>query len=96
MKVKFNSASQRELADAVTYYESQQVGLGLRFLVEVDGAVDRIRENPDTWARISSRLRRCLVHRFPFGLYYHTTGDEIQIVAVADLRRDPNRWEDLI
>ena len=95
MKVRFTSAAQRELAAATSYYQDQQDQLGVRFIDEVESAVDRIKRYPETWARISPRLRRCLVHRFPFALYYDFMHDEIQIVAVADLRRDPQRWEDL-
>ena len=33
---------------------------------------------------------------FSFALFYNLRTDEIQIVAVADLRRDPERWEHLL
>ena len=38
-----------------------------------------------------------LAHRFPFGIYYRESESETQVVAVLDLRRDPN-WirEELI
>jgi hypothetical protein len=35
-------------------------------------------------------LYRMLAHRFPFGIYYRETETETQVVAVLDLRRDPN------
>jgi hypothetical protein len=31
-----------------------------------------------------------LANRFPFGIYYHEEGNVTQVVAVLDLRRDPN------
>jgi len=33
---------------------------------------------------------RMLAHRFPFGIYYRETENETQVIAVLDLRRDPN------
>jgi hypothetical protein len=33
---------------------------------------------------------RMLAERFPFGIYYRETKTETQVVAVLDLRRDPN------
>jgi len=42
---------------------------------------------------MSRRTRRCRLHRFPFGLFYQVRSDEILIVSVMDLRRDPKRWE---
>lgn len=96
MNVRFASAAYRELVEAAEYYEGQQSGLADQFLSEVEEAVARITRHPDTWARVSPRIRRCLVHRFPFALLYHIAGEDIQIVAVADLRRDPARWERLL
>lgn len=96
MKVRFTSAACRELAEAAEFYETQQSGLGDRFLTEIEEAMTRIRKHPDLWAHVSPSVRRCLVHRFPFALFYHVTANEIQILAVADLRRDPSRWEHLL
>jgi hypothetical protein len=31
-----------------------------------------------------------LAHRFPFGIYYRETAKETQVIAVLDLRKDPN------
>lgn len=33
---------------------------------------------------------RMLAHRFPFGIYYRETPTETQVLAVLDLRREPN------
>ena len=95
MNVRFASAAYRELTEAAEYYERQQPGLADRFLSEVEEAVGRIKRHPDMWARVSPRIRRCLIHRFPFALFYHATAEVIQILAVADLRRDPTQWEHL-
>ena len=35
-------------------------------------------------------FHRMLAHRFPFGIYYRETAEETQVVAVLDLRSDPN------
>ncbi len=96
MNIRFTSAARRELAEAVEYYERTQSGLGNRFLRAVEACAERIERYPHMWAKVSPRLRRCLVHRFPFALFYRSGDDEILIVAVADLRRDPTRWEDLL
>ena len=35
-------------------------------------------------------FHRMLASRFPFGIYYREHGDEAQVFAVLDLRRNPN------
>jgi hypothetical protein len=93
VKVRFASTAERELKEALEFYESAQEGLGTDFLVEVEAATRLIESHPLAWTPMSRRTRRCRTHRFPFGLFYQVRPDEILIVSVMDLRRDPKRWE---
>jgi hypothetical protein len=34
---------------------------------------------------------RMLSERFPFGIYYREVDDAIEVLAILDLRRDPDR-----
>lgn len=93
---RFTSAACRELSQAISYYEQRENGLGATFLDEVEDTIHRILRHPTAWHLLSARTRRCRTHRFPFGLIYQITTDEILIVAVMDLRSDPARWKDLL
>lgn len=96
MTYRFTSAALSELRDALLDYESKERGLGGRFLSEVDGAIARILMAPEAWGRLSARTRRCLVHRFPFGVLYQIRGVEILVVSVMDLRQDPSCWKECL
>ena len=83
MTYRFLSPAQRDLAEAVEYYERASPGLGLEFLDEVERTVSRILLNPEAWTRVGERHRRCRARRFLYGfaLYggagrgYHHRGD---------------------
>jgi toxin ParE2 len=94
VNVRFIAAAEFELKKVIEYYEAAESGLGARFLKEVDAATDRIVRHPLAWAPISSRTRRCRVNHFPHGLFYQIRPDEILIVTVVDLRRNPERWDE--
>ena len=96
MNVRFTSAAERELKEAMEFYEAAENGLGSRFLDEVEAAVARIITHPSAWVAISPRTRRCRTSRFPYGLFYQIRTAEILIVSVMDLRRDPRKWEDFL
>ena len=78
------------------HYEEEENGLGAIFLDEVDATVARILTNPQAWHPLSPRTRRCRTHRFPFGLIYQVRRNEILVVSVMDLRRDPTSWRHLL
>ena len=96
MKYRFASSALVELRQAVLFYEEKEKGLGRSFLDEIDSTVARILANPNAWHPLSRRTRRCRTHRFTFGLIYQIRLDEILIVSVMDLRRDPSSWKSLL
>lgn len=93
MKVRFVSTAEAELKEAIEFYESEREGLGAEFLAEVEVTTRLIESYPLAWTSLSPRTRRCRTHRFPFALLYQVRRDEILVVSVMDLRRDPKRWE---
>jgi len=94
MKVRFLALAQKELDDAVDWYNGQATELGLEFLDEVDRAVRRTVSFPMSCPEIESGVRRCLLARFPYGLIYGVDGNTIVILAVAHLHRNPRYWVD--
>ncbi len=96
MNCRFTSTALVELREAAVYYDEAENGLGQQFLDEVESAMSRILAAPEAWRKLSKRTRRCRTHRFPFGLIYQIKPDEILVLSVMDLRRDPKRWSDYL
>ena len=96
MKIRFLEIAQIELDEAIEYYNYESLGLGDEFLTEVLIALDRISNYPEAWHPCSKWTRRCQTRRFPYGLIYQVRKEEILIIAVANLHRKPNYWEDRI
>lgn len=72
------------------YYELQSDGLGYDFLDEYEKTLSRIWRFPEAWTLVTSYLRRCLMRRFPYAVFYTIMEEEIVISAVAELRMDPD------
>lgn len=94
MKAILSEAARQELTDAVAYYDTQDRGLGERFLDEFLAAVGRVEELPEAWQHLGDNIRRCRLGRFPYGLIYRVAGDTALIIAVAHLHREPNYWRE--
>ena len=96
MNVRFLTLAQREVDDAVAWYDGQAAGLGQEFLDELDRAVRRAVAFPMSCPEIDPGIRRCLLARFPYGLIYGVDGETIVVIAVAHLHREPRYWVDRI
>ena len=78
--------------EAAAFYEARVPGLGDIFLDDIDRAIETVRERPRIGSPIGRRLRKLLLHRFPFSLIYADREDEVLIVAVAHQRKRPGYW----
>lgn len=94
MKVRFLTLAQKELDDAVLWYNQQADGLGREFLDELDRTVRRTITFPLSCPEIEPGIRRGLVARFPYGIIYGIDDDTIVVIAVAHLHRRPRYWID--
>ena len=96
MKYWFHPAARTELLESVRYYDSQQSGLGRRFLEAVTDAIHRIQAHPRMYHLVSGAWRQCRVPRFPFGIIYRPKDRRIEIIAVMHLHRKPEYWRDRV
>jgi plasmid stabilization system protein ParE len=93
MIYRFLPQAERDLSDALDYYEMCQPGLGTEFLIEIRKAVARILDYPDGWTSVSDNARRCLTNRFPYEIIYAIEDNGILILAVANQHRLPGFWK---
>lgn len=85
--------AERELRKSAAWYSRELAGLGSDFLLEFEKAIQRVRENPFSYAaEDDSETRNCPLRRFPFAIVYLNEPTYIWVVAVADLRRRPQYW----
>jgi plasmid stabilization system protein ParE len=82
-----------ELNEAFTWYEGRTAGLGSEFLRAVRAAFALIRRNPEQFTRVRGDVRRALVRRFPYAVYYVADPDQIAVFAVVHTRQHPRRWQ---
>ena len=93
MNFRILSCAEQELVEAVDYYNAQCPGLGFEFAAEVKKTFVRINDFPKTWPLISKRAHRCILNRFPYGVLYQIRENEILVIAIMHMKRDPAIWQ---
>jgi plasmid stabilization system protein ParE len=93
MIIRFTPEADADLAEARQWYAHQRENLDIEFMARIDDALSRIVRNPNLYPIVHRTLRRAVVRRFPFAVFYEAAVDEIQVIAVFHSRRDPERWK---
>jgi toxin ParE1/3/4 len=82
-----------DVVAAYQWYESERAGLGMEFLDQLSAAYDRIAEDPLRYQDLESGIRRVLLRRFPYAVYFAIESDLVVILAVLHVSRDPAEWQ---
>jgi plasmid stabilization system protein ParE len=82
-----------DLETAVAWYDARQLGLGAEFLRAVRAGMAAASTDPGQFAALSRGIRRVLLRRFPYGLYFVVEDDRVVILAVVHHRQHPRRWQ---
>ena len=75
MRYEFHPEALDEYEDAALYYTSCHEGLELRFIACVESAFHQVSETPTRWRPFEEKVRRCLVHVFPYAVLYSIESD---------------------
>lgn len=92
MNINYLKLAKLEFHASITYYEQQEKGLGKRFQNDIQASINRIKNFPNSYQKVSNQIRRCTLHRFPYNILYLFEEDTILIVAIAHQHRVPEYW----
>lgn len=84
-----------DVAATFTRYEIEQGGLGQEFLDELRATYDRVADGPLKYQHLRAGIRRALVHRFPYAVYFAIEADAIVVLTVLHVSRNPAEWQRL-
>ena len=91
--VTVRKEAEQDITESVSWYERQRKGLGLEFLGAVTSIFETLSENPLMFPEVHGGMRRALLRRFPYGVFYKPYEGKAVVFAVMHGRRDPMQWK---
>jgi toxin ParE1/3/4 len=93
LPIVLRDEAEAEFDEAFDYYENQRAGLGVDFADEIQEVLDRISNNPQIHGIVLADIRKAVVRRFPYCVYYRADGNRVEVIAVFHTSRDPKIWQ---
>jgi plasmid stabilization system protein ParE len=91
-RLKFSGRAVREVGEAYEWYEARSQGLGAEFESALELQLRRLEQALMLYPEVLPGIRRTLLPRFPYGVFYVVRGDLAHILAVIHSSRHPRRW----
>jgi plasmid stabilization system protein ParE len=85
--------ARKDMRQSAEWYDSQQSGLGEKFLREVVATFRSIQTSPLHYeVKFSKKFRFAQVHVFPFVVIFKIKGDEVVVNSVFHTSRNNRRY----
>jgi hypothetical protein len=91
LPVEFLSGADADLQAAFNRFEDYRESFGAEFMTSVDVHLTHIARFPLIAPLYLRTVRRRVMHGFPFGIFYEPHATRIIVIAILDLRQDPER-----
>ena len=91
--VIFTQAARAELIEAQDWYEGEATRLGRRFRRAIGALVERMTDNLRQFPIVFKNVRRALLRRFPYSLFFVVEDDALTVIACFHASRDPSHWQ---
>ncbi len=79
-----------DVIEVASWYETERLGLGQAFEQDLDGLFARILDGPLQFPEVEADVRRAMLTRFPYGVFFVVEAAAIVVLAVLHLHRDPH------
>lgn len=93
LQVHVRAEAEADLTQAFDWYERQRTGLGHEFLDQVRQAFRQIAASPTHHPFAHLHVRRALLRRFPYKVFYFVEAGSVTVIGVVHAKRDPAVWQ---
>lgn len=93
MKLRLTPPAEADIRDIYEWYGEQDLELPAAFKNSLDQTFRQLLQHPLGHPRVHADVRRVLLRRFPYCVYYIVADPEIAILGVFHGRRDPSVWK---
>lgn len=92
MNARFTPPADADVRDIRAWYRGQGEDLAVEFWRALDECVGRIEANPLAYASVHGDMRRALLRRFPYSVFYTVELTEVVVHGVFHGSRNPEAW----
>jgi plasmid stabilization system protein ParE len=92
-RLRLTPEAELDLDEAHGWYHDQAAGRAAQFLGAVNMCIASIRRHPEAYQLVDRTMRRALLRRFPYAVFFEVGSVEIVVYAVFHCARDPRAWQ---
>jgi plasmid stabilization system protein ParE len=93
-KIELSKEAEEDFDNSYYYYAKESQKVADNFLKQVDSSFVQILKNPEGYVLAIVEIRKYVMKKYPFVIYYRVQEAIIQIVAIFHSSRNPEIWKE--
>jgi plasmid stabilization system protein ParE len=91
--IRFVPEVEEDVLQSYSWYEKKSFGLGEEFLRMFYACVNELAGNALIYPKVHGQIRRRLLRRFPYVVYFRTVENEVVVLGIFHCARSPEKVE---
>jgi len=88
ISILLSKDAEQDIDEAFIWYELRSEGLGDKFILSVENGFQYLRTNPEAFPIVFKNLRKHVMSKFPFNIYYRINEkNEIEVIRILHHKR---------
>ncbi len=93
-KIELSDEAENDFDNSYEYYADESEKVADNFYKQVNSGLETIAKNPQGFQRAFKNVRRYVMKKFPFVIYYRIENMIVQVIAIFHTSRNPKIWKE--
>ena len=94
--VEVSDEAEIDFDKSYEYYYKDNPNVADIFFQSINLSLENVKQYPFSFPEIHKNVRKYVVKKFPFVIYYQVTESVIRIIAIFHTSRNPEIWNDRV
>jgi plasmid stabilization system protein ParE len=92
--VRYTRAASAEVGAAISWYARPDIDQAPGFIKDLERTEGRLKTQPALYQQVEPEMRRAVLQRFPYSLFYVIEGHEVIVLACMHQHQKPRTREE--
>jgi len=88
-QLEYTELARIESAEAYEWYAQPTIKMGAEYLNDIERTESFLKSNPLIYAKVEGNIRRAVLKRFPYSLFYTVEENTVTVLSCFHQNREP-------
>lgn len=93
-RIEISDEAEADFDKSYEHYYQDSLNIADTFYMRINLSLDYIKQNPSSFPIAYKDVRKFVVKKFPFVIYYRIVDSTIQVIAIFHSSRNPEIWNE--